>query len=237
MSLISAIASLPQYETVLPESGIRVEYRPFLVKEEKVLFMASETKNQQAIYKAIRDVILACTNEKIDIMDLSIPDTEHLFLQLRIHSVGDEVKPMIKCSSEECQTPNEITVKLSEVKTTSDMKTPKEVELSKHVKVLMKYPSTIDAMSIPDDVSDVDKALTMVAKCIDKVYIKDEIFDTKESQLIEVIGFIETLTQVQFKKLFSFIEGMPKMRYPIHFKCKKCGKETNLSLEGMASFF
>lgn len=237
MSLALATASLPQYETVLPESGSRVEYRPFLVKEEKILFMASETKNQQAIYKAIREVILACTSGKVDIMDLSIPDTEHLFLQLRIHSVGDEVKPLLKCSNEECQSPNEISIKLSDVKTNAEIKVPKEIELSKHVKVLMKYPSTMDAMSIPENVSDVDKALTMVAKCIDRVYIQDEIFDTKESQLIEVIGFIETLTQVQFKKLFTFIEGMPKMRYPVEFTCKKCGKENNIVLEGMSSFF
>lgn len=237
MSLALATASLPQYETILPESGRRVEYRPFLVKEEKILFMASETKNQQAIYKAIRDVVLSCTNEKIDIMELSIPDTEHLFLQLRIHSVGDEVKPLIKCSDQECQTPNEVTIKLSDIKTNTQQKASKEIEVNKRVKVLMKYPSTIDAMSIPDNVSDVDKALTMVAKCIDKVYIDDEIFDTRESQLIEVIGFIETLTQMQFKKLFSFIEGMPKMRYPIQFNCKKCGKENNLVLEGMSSFF
>lgn len=237
MSLALATASLPQYETILPDSGKRVEYRPFLVKEEKILFMAAETKNQQTIYKAIRDVILACTNDEIDVMELSIPDTEHLFVQMRIHSVGDEVKPMVKCQNEGCGTPNEVVIRLSEVKTIKDANISKEIELAKNMKVLMKYPSTMDAMSVPEDISDIDRSLTMIARCIEKVYIKDEIFDTRESQLIEVIGFIETLTQLQFKKLLEFMDTMPKMKYPVEFKCKKCGKENNLSIEGMASFF
>jgi hypothetical protein len=239
LSLAAAATALPQYEAILPESGIRVEYRPFLVKEEKILYMAAETKNQQTIYNAVRDVILSCTDNKIDVMELSIPDTEYLFLQLRIHSVGDEVKPMIKCMNEGCGTPNEVLIKLSDIKSTSssDKKPSKEIELSKNLKVVMKYPSTIDAMSLPENISDMDKALTMVAKCIQKVYIKDEIFDTKEMPLIDIIDFIETLTQAQFKNLFTFIDTMPKMQYPVRFKCRKCGHENDLKLEGMASFF
>jgi hypothetical protein len=131
LSLAAAATALPQYEAILPESGNRVEYRPFLVKEEKILYMAAETKNQQTIYNAVRDVILSCTDNKVDVMELSIPDTEYLFLQLRIHSVGDEVKPMIKCSKQECQTPNEVHIKLSEIKSSSSQEKKPSKEMIK----------------------------------------------------------------------------------------------------------
>lgn len=237
MSLTLATASLPQYETILPESQRRVEYRPFLIKEEKVLFMASETKNEDTIYKAIREVILACTGERVDIADLSIPDTEHLFLQLRASSVGETVKPNLICKK--CSTPNEVEININEIKCEVPDGKPqeKQIELSKKMRVLMKYPSTKDMMFIPKDTQEIDKAFIVISKCIDRVYVGEDIYDAKEIGSAEILEFLNNLTQTQFMKLFNFIDKMPRMKKQIEYKCRKCGEENSLVLEGVSSFF
>ena len=234
MSLSSIIASMPKHQTVLPISGRKIEFRPFIVKEEKILLMASETKDEKTINSAVREVILSCTSGEVDVFKLPIVDMEYLFLQLRTHSVGETVKPHIKCTK--CEIPNEVEINIKEIVPETDPNHKKVIPIVGDISVQMKYPTLNDIGDIQSE-SDVEKTLSLLAKCIDKVYQGEKIYNTSEMPEKEVREFIDQLTQDQFKKLFSFLDTMPKLQKNIKFKCKSCGTDNDVVLRGITRFF
>lgn len=234
MSLLSAVASLPKYETVLPDSGLKVQYRPFIMKEEKILLMAAETKNEKTIYNSLREVILACTSNTLDIMTISAVDLEYLFLQLRINSVGNRVNPSIKC--EFCDDPNEVEISLSDIKVSRPAEQNSIVKLSPEITVHMKNISIKNMMAVRAE-NEMEKAFETIALCIDKVYIKDNLYDSKDYTTKEMVEFVEGLMQSQMILLFKFIENVPKMEAEVDFKCKKCSQDNHMILRGITSFF
>ena len=234
MSLSSIIASMPKHQTVLPISGRKIEFRPFIVKEEKILLMASETKDEKTINSAVREVILSCTSGEVDVFKLPIVDMEYLFLQLRTHSVGETVKPHIKCTK--CEIPNEVEINIKEIVPETDPNHKKVIPLVGDISVLMRYPTLNDIGDV-DSENDVEKTLSLLAKCIDKVYQGEKIYNTSEMPEKEVREFIDQLTQEQFKKLFSFLDTMPKLQKNIKFKCKSCATDNDVVLRGITSFF
>ncbi len=217
MSLSSIIASMPKHQTVLPISGRKIEFRPFIVKEEKILLMASETKDEKTINSAVREVVLSCTSGEVDVFKLPIVDMEYLFLQLRTHSVGETVKPHIKCTK--CEIPNEVEINIKEIVPETDPNHKKVIPIVGDISVQMKYPTLNDIGDIQSE-SDVEKTLSLLAKCIDKVYQGEKIYNTSEMPEKEVREFIDQLTQEQFKKLFSFLDTMPKLQKNIKFSQK-----------------
>lgn len=234
MSLAGIIASTPKHQTTLPVSGKKIEYRPFIVKEEKILLMAAESKDEKTINTAIREVVSACTGGGVDVFKLPLVDMEYLFLQLRSHSVGETAKPNVKCSK--CELPTEVEINLKEIQPINDPNHKKIIPIVGDISVVMKYP-TVDDLKDIDSQSDIEKALTLLVKSIDKVYQGEKIFNASEMDPKEVRGFIEEMTQEQFKKLFSFVETMPKLEKQVQFKCKHCGHENNSTLRGITSFF
>jgi len=234
MALSGILASVPKHQTTLPVSGKKIEYRPFIVKEEKILFMASESKDEKTINSAIREVISACTGGTVDVFKLPIADMEYLFLQLRSHSVGETAKPNIKCSK--CEIPNECEINLKQIKPTIDPKHTKIITVVDDISIQMRYPTMDDLQDINTQ-SDVERALTLLVKSIDKVYQGEIIHNAAEMEEKEVRNFVEELTQDQFKRLFEFIETMPKLEKEVHFKCKSCGHENTTVLKGITSFF
>ena len=225
---------MPKHQTVLPISGRKIEFRPFIVKEEKILLMASETKDEKTINSAVREVILSCTSGEVDVFKLPIVDMEYLFLQLRTHSVGETVKPNIKCTK--CETPNEVEINIKEIVPETDPNHKKVIPLVGDISVLMRYPTLNDIGDV-DSENDVEKTLSLLAKCIDKVYQGEKIYNTSEMPEKEVREFIDQLTQEQFKKLFSFLDTMPKLQKNIKFKCKSCATDNDVVLRGITSFF
>ena len=159
MALSGILASVPKHQTTLPVSGKKIEYRPFIVKEEKILFMASESKDEKTINSAIREVISACTGGTVDVFKLPIADMEYLFLQLRSHSVGETAKPNIKCSK--CEIPNECEINLKEIKPTIDPKHTKIITVVDDISIQMRYPTMDDLQDITTQ-SDVERALTIL---------------------------------------------------------------------------
>jgi hypothetical protein len=234
MTLAGIIASVPKHQTVLPVSGRKIEYRPFIVKEEKILLMASESKDEKTINSAIREVVSACTNGAVDVFKLPLVDMEYLFLQLRSHSVGETVKPNIKCSK--CELATEVEVNIREIQPTADPDHKKIIPIVGDISVVMRYP-TVDDLKDIDNNSDIEKALTLLVKSIDKVYQGEKIYNATEMDPKEVRDFIEEMTQEQFKKLFSFVETMPKLEKKVQFKCKHCGFDNDNTLRGIVSFF
>lgn len=234
MSLNSVIAALPTHQIVLPVSGMKVEYRPFVVKEEKILLMAAESKDERTMYNAVRAVVEACTGGKVNIMTLPTTDVEYLFLQLRSNSVGETATPLVRC--EKCETPNSVEINLKSI-SPSNTQTEKKIQITDNIHVFMRYPTISDAPESMEGKSDIERALWIVAKCVDKVVSGETIYNTSELDISEVIGFVENLPQAHFQKLMRFVEAIPVLEKDIHFSCKKCQHENAVVLRGLANFF
>lgn len=234
MSLSGILASTPKHKTVLPVTGKKVEYRPFVVKEEKILLMAAESKDESTMTNAVREVISACTNNEVDVMKLPTVDMEYLFLQLRSHSVGETVKPNIKCSK--CELPTEIEINLKEIKPTKSAEHSKTIRLISDISVQMKYPTMQDIDNLQGE-TDMDKTINLLCCCIEKVFQGETVYNASEMSLADVRSFVDEMTQDQFKKVFSFLESMPKLEYPVKFTCKHCKHENETVLKGISSFF
>lgn len=234
MSLSGIIASVPKHSTTLPMSGKKVEYRPFVVKEEKVLLMAAETKNEDSIHSAIREVVLACTGGKVDVSKIPLLDMEYLFLQLRSHSVGETSKPSVKCAK--CEVPNECEVNLKEIAPQVDPAHKKVIPIISDISVVMKYPTIEDVRSVEDG-NEVERTFSLLVKCIDKVVQGETTYNTSEMDESEVRDFVEQMTQDQFRRLFGFLETMPKLEKRVEFTCKGCKERNDQVVRGIANFF
>lgn len=234
MSLSGIIASVPKHQVTLPISGKKVEYRPFVVREEKVLLMAAETKDERSIHSAIREVVLACTGGKVDVTKIPLLDMEYLFLQLRSHSVGETSKPSVKC--DKCGVPNECEVVLKDIVPQVSPEHRKVIPIISDISVVMKYPTIEDVRSVEDG-TDVEKTFSLLVRCIDKVVQGETTYNASEMDESEVRDFVEQMTQDQFRKLFGFLETMPKMEKKVEFTCKGCKQQNDQVLRGIASFF
>lgn len=234
MALSGILASVPKHQTILPISGKKIEYRPFIVKEEKILLMAAETKNEKTINSAVREVVLACTNNAVDVFKIPTTDMEYLFIQLRSHSVGETTKPNIKCTK--CELPNECTVDLSKINIQTNPIHSKIIKLTEDINILMRYPTLNDVKEMGDE-NEVEKTIELLVRCIDKIYHGETIYNTEEMDFSEVRNFIDEMTQEQFKKIFNFIETMPRLEEKVSFKCVGCGEENSITLKGITSFF
>jgi hypothetical protein len=235
MTLSGILAATPKHQVTLPLSGKKVEFRPFIVKEEKILLMASETKDEQTINTAVREVILACTNNTVDVMKLPTLDMEYLFLQLRSYSVGETVKPQVKCSK--CTLGNDIEINLKDIKPISNKKHSKTIRLVGDVIVEMKYPTYEDVSSLQEEQSDIEKSITIMAKCINKIHHGEKVYSANELTTEELVDFLNEMTQEQFKKIINFLEEIPRLETPISFKCKHCGEQNDTVIGGLVNFF
>jgi hypothetical protein len=234
MSLSGIIASTPRHTTVLPVSGRKVEYRPFVVKEEKILLMAAETKDEKSIYSAVREVVLSCTAGKVDVTKIPLTDMEYLFLQLRSHSVGETTKPSIKCVK--CGTSTECEIMLKDIVPMTNPSHKKVIPIVGDISVVMRYPTMEDVETIGEG-TDVDRTFRLIIRCIDKVLQGDTVHNASEMGEDEVRGFVDEMTQDQFRKLFSFLETMPRMERKVEFTCGECKERNEQVLKGIANFF
>lgn len=227
----------PKYEVVIPSTQQSVRFRPYLVKEEKVLMMAMESKNQKQMLEAVVDTITACLDEPISQSSLTIFDVEYLFTQIRSKSVGESAKVGLKCKT--CEHTNEVNVKLDNVKV-EVKKTNNTVDLGNNIKLIMKYPrykDVINTESLQEDNSTTKQTFDMIVQCIDSVQTEDENIKVSDEPYEEVMSFIESLNTAQFAKIRSFVEDMPKLKHELDYVCEKCGEKNEVVLEGMNDFF
>jgi hypothetical protein len=228
-----------KYSVKIPSTGETVRYRPYLVKEEKVLMIALEQGDQQGSLEAIADTLEACIDEPVTIRNLPIFDIEYLFTQIRSKSVGETSDIQANCS--ECDTPNEIKVDISKV----NIKVPKTanakiIKLSNDITLEMKYPTLRDIgpkLNKYIDGNETDQAFDMIAACIDAVQTKNERLSLADESEQEIQAFIESFSTEQFMKVRDFIEKMPRLRHEVSFKCGNCEHDNKITLEGTADFF
>lgn len=233
------IIETPKYETTIPSSGKKVQYRPYLVKEEKILMIAMESGDQTQIIRAMKDVIKACTFDKIDPNKLCTFDLEYLFLKLRAKSVGEVSKVGLKC--EKCEKPTDVNINLDTIEIDMSNKPESRVLLTDKVGVNLAWPkiSDVETIETKDNTPKMESAMQVVVSCIESIFDDKKIYPSNEQTPEELLTFVESLNQAQFAKIQQFIEEMPKLQKEVKFKCahKECAHENNLMLTGIQSFF
>jgi len=226
--------AVPDYDCVLPVTGTKVTYRPFLVKEEKLLYLAMETQDEKEMAKAVRNILKSCTNVK-DVNKLPTFEIEFLFLRIRAKAVGEKSEFKVTAPDDD-ETQVEVELNLAEIELTIPKEHKRILDVDEDIKIEMKYPSLnafIDRnMKNEPSMEDV---FALSAECIDKVYQGEEIYDSFTKQ--EAIDFIGDMNQDQFKKIQDFFETMPKLEHTIEIFNPKTKKKSKMLLEGLASFF
>lgn len=230
------INNLPKYEIVIPSMQQKVRFRPYLVKEEKVLMIAMESQDQKQILSAVVDTILSCIEEPIQRSKLTTFDVEYLFTQIRSKSVGEIATIGIKCTS--CEHLNKVEVKLDDIKIDVP-KVDTTFEIQRGISLKMKWPvyDSMMTMASMRDASNTQQTFEMIGACIDSIITEEEVHSLKDESKEEVQEFLESLSSVAFKKIRDFIDAMPRMKHDTHFTCEKCKHENNIQLQGINDFF
>ena len=229
----------PTYETELPSTGKKIKYRPFLVKEEKILLLATESDDRKDVKEAVKTIVKSCIMSRIKIEDLATFDLEFLFLKIRAASVGEEVSMKITCLDDN-ETRVDYTIDISEVKVTIPDGHDKKIELTDKVGMIMKYPGLdefVDLTLLGTELDDPDKVFETVARCIDQIYEEEEVYDDSTTTFKEKIQFVESLTQKQFENVKKFFTTMPVLRHDFSVTNPNTGVESSYTLEGLQSFF
>lgn len=229
-----ANASLPTYTMTLPVSGITTKYRPFVVKEEKVLLLAMQSKSINQINDAMRNVILVCTSNTIDTKKICAADAEYAFLQIRCKSVGEEVKPQAVCNH--CGKEASIKLKLDQI-TISEQDKPKidpTISITPELSIVMKYPTMHD---VDHDKSEVEIAFDLSKKCIESVILNDQVHQAKDINPKELSDFIDNLLPDQFAKILEFIQSVPELKYEFSYTCSECNQKVRIELKNVSDFF
>ena len=228
----------PTYELEIPSTDEKIKYRPFLVKEEKILMMAMESKASADITQAVKDIVSECTFNKIDISNMPMFDVEYIFLQIRSKSVGEISKLKLLCPDDE-KTYVDIELNLDDVKVQVGEDHTNKIELDKGMGMIMKYP-TIDSFS-ETGIKDINPGnmLDVISTCILQIYEKngEKTYDPKDQTKKEVIEFIEQLNTKQFREVQKFFETMPKLKHEITIKNPNTKKESKVTLTGLNDFF
>ena len=230
----------PTYELELPSSGKTIKYRPFLVKEEKVLVIAMESEDTKQITNAIKAVLKSCVQTKgIKIETLPTFDIEYLFLNIRGKSVGEELEVNIICPDDE-ETSVPVMIALEDIQVDKSDDHSPQIKLDSKLMMEMKYPSLDEFIKNNFDFNEenqMDQSFQLIASCIDKVYSEDEAWATADCTKKEVNEFLESMNSSQFKEIETFFTTMPKLSHTINVKNPKTKVESEVVLEGLASFF
>jgi hypothetical protein len=235
----------PIYEVKLISSGKVVQFRPFLVKEQKLFLMNTENDDVEATIKVIRQVLKNCVLNDIDIDALPVFDLEYLFMHLRARSVSEVVNLKYRCNNivknetdeeKDCGTINEISFNVLEIQPTITEGHTKKFQLTDKVGIIMRYP-TFELMQKSAGREDADVIMDLIYASIEQVYDEDTVYHMKDSTRDEIIEFVDNLQQKDLENIRKFFDTMPKLEKKIDYKCKKCGYQENITLEGVQSFF
>jgi len=228
----------PTYELEIPSTDAKIKYRPFLVKEEKILMMAMESKASADITQAVKDIVTECTFNKVKIDDMPMFDVEYIFLQIRSKSVGEVSNLKLLCPDDK-ETYADVEVDLNEVKVQVGDNHTNKIDLGNDMGMIMKYPS-IDSFS-DSGIKDINPGnmLEVIGNCILQIYEKkgEKVYETKDQTKKEVEEFIEQMNTKQFKDVQNFFETMPKLKHEITIKNPKTKKESKVTLTGLNDFF
>ena len=229
----------PTYEMVIPSSKKKIRYRPFLVKEEKILVIAMESNNIKEIATAVKQVLNNCILTRgIKLEKLSTFDIEYLFLNVRGKSVGETVDIKVTCP-DDGETVVDATVALDDIKLLEDPEHTTEIKLDEKISMKMKYPSLNEFIKENFELEKVgfDQSFEMIASCVDIIYNDEETWNSSDFSRKELISFLEQLGSKQFKELEKFFATMPRLFHEIKVVNPKTSVENTIPLEGLAAFF
>ena len=231
----------PTYELELPSTGETVEYRPFLVREEKLLVLAMESDDTKSITRAIKEVLKSCIKTKINVAKLPTFDIEYLFLNIRGKSVGEEVDVTITCTDDE-RTTVELKIPIDDIQVEKNKDLHDTIKLDDELSMKMKYPSLDQFIQSNFDVdetkgSQLEQSFDLIASCIDTIYSEEEAWTASQSSKKELQEFLEQLSSNQFQEIEQFFETMPKLSYDVNVTNPKTKKKSTVTLEGLSSFF
>ena len=230
----------PTYELELPSSGQTVKYRPFLVKEEKVLVIALESEDNKQITNAIKAVLKSCVLTKgIKVEKLPTFDIEFLFLNIRGKSVGEELEVNIICPDDE-KTQVPVTIDLDDIQVQKYDDHENQIKIDENIMMEMAYPSLDQFIKNNfefDEKNAMPQSFELIAQCIDKIYTEEEVWASADCTKKEMNEFLESMNSTQFKEIEKFFETMPKLSHTIKVTNPKTKVESEVVLEGLASFF
>ncbi len=226
------VLDTPTYELILPSTGQKITYRPFLVKEFKILLTALESDNEE-ITRIITELVDACTFKKLNAHSLAHFDIEYIFINLRAKSIGEITELMYDC---ECGHRNKFNLNLLDLKVEKVKEHTNKITIKDNLGVVMRYPKFNEMIDIYENLSST-KVVELISKCIDQIYTEDEIFYTKDQSEEEINAFIESFNKEQFEKLEKFFIDMPKISKKIEQSCEACNKKNEILLEGLQNFF
>ena len=229
----------PNYELTIPSTKEKVTFRPFLVKEQKVLLIANETNDKVQIVRAILNVLSSCINEQVDLYNLAIFDIDYIFTQIRAKSVGEKVELNFKCSN--CEEQNDVQVNLEEVyvdvkKTGKDL----VVKLTEQISVKLKYPdyrTLMGADGIVKAETATDMMMEVILSSIDSIMTEEENIKAQDESREDLMAFVESMTAGQFEKISEYFESLPQLKHEMNHTCKVCGHENSTTLQGLQNFF
>ena len=228
----------PTYELAVPSTDKKLKYRPFLVKEEKILMIAMEAKEQSGIIDAVKQIVQSCTFEKFDMTKAPMFDVEYIFLNIRAKSVGETSTVNLLCLDDN-KTYVKADIDLTKVEVEMDKKHTNKIELTDEMGMIMSYP-TLDSFDSLD-ISNINASnmIDIIVACVGQIYDKkgEEVFEAKDSTKKELIDFIEQLNSKQFQDVQKFFDTMPKLRHTITVLNPKTKKESNIQLSGLSDFF
>ncbi len=232
--------STPTYELELPSTGQTIKYRPFLVKEEKLLVLALESEDTKQITTAIKTVIKNCIETKgIKVEALPTFDIEYLFLNIRGKSVGEEIEVNLYCPDDETTTVP-VKINVDDIKVQKNPDHNKQIKVDDSIMMEMKYPSLDQFIKSNFDLSadnTMDQSFDLIASCIDKIYTEDEVWAAADVSKKEILEFLEQMNSTQFKDIEKFFETMPKLSHKVTIKNPNTEVESEVVLEGLSSFF
>ena len=221
-----------KYDVVVPSSGLEVQIRPFLVKEEKLLMLAQESKSAKQIVRTMQEIISACSFNTINTSELTSYDVEFLFLRLRAVSVGETADLKFKCENDGAE--NEVQVNLMDIEVKyPEKKVSNRIQLTDDIGVVLK-PLSLDTMAEVDGNEDIVKNICTI---IDSIYDADNVYPAKDTPEKDLMEFIESLNHHQIEEIQEYLTNQPKLSHTIEYKCAECGHLNTVVLEGLQSFF
>jgi hypothetical protein len=236
---------VPIYTVNLVSTGKPIRFRPFLVKEQKLFMMASESEDPNEMISTIRQVLKNCILDEIDVDNLPTFDLEYIFMNLRARSVEEVVNLRYKCNNtvknekgadENCTGLVEFDVNILEIQPTKNEKHKDKIQLTENLGIAFKYP-TFEMLQKYEKMSENEIMLQILIDCIDYIYDKENIFYAKDTPKKELEEFIDSLQQKDLEKFKEFFDTMPEIKKDVHFKCPKCNYEEDITIKGMQSFF
>ena len=227
--------NVPEYDLELPSTKEKITYRPFLVKEEKILLLAMEEDNEKSMATALKQIVGNCTTGVSNIDTLPLFDLEYMFLRIRAKSVGEIAELKLLCE-DDGETYADVKIPLEEIEVSFTDGHTNQIKLNDDVMVEMRYP-TFEMLGIAPTDMTVDKTFELIGACVERIYEGETVHERADFNDKELLEFLDSLSSQQFQKVQSFFETMPKLKYEVKFKNPKTKKNNKVTLEGLQSFF